>query len=121
MTITRCANSRATRAFSPCCGRGAAPMRLGFRLEDPTASTGNEMTLEVEAIVDAGMHAAAAEVAGAQPVENIWQLIRDNWLSNRVVQSYDDIVDHRGFAWNRLVDQPWTIMSIGLRNWAHRS
>src|SRR5207253_2535565 len=28
------------------------------------------------------------------PVENIWQFIRDNWLSNRVFQSYDDIVDH---------------------------
>src|SRR5436305_371604 len=55
------------------------------------------------------------------PVENIWQFIRDNWLSNRVFQSYDDIVDHCCFAWNRLVDQPWTIMSIGLRNWAHRS
>jgi transposase len=54
------------------------------------------------------------------PVENIWQFIRGNWLSNRVFQSYDDIVDHRCFAWNRLVDQPWTIMSIGLRNWAHR-
>ena len=55
------------------------------------------------------------------PVENIWQFIRDHWLSNRVFQSYDDIVDHCCFAWNRLVDQPWTIMSIGLRNWAHRS
>src|SRR5947207_572714 len=55
------------------------------------------------------------------PVENIWQFIRDNWLSNRVFQSYDDIVDHCCFAWNRIVDQPWTIMSIGLRNWAHRS
>src|SRR5437764_3146653 len=52
------------------------------------------------------------------PVENIWQFIRDNWLSNRVFQSYDDIVDHCCFAWNRLVDQPWTIMSIGLRNFA---
>src|SRR5438552_4433554 len=51
------------------------------------------------------------------PVEKIWQFIRDNWLSDRIFQSYDDIVDHCCFAWNRLVDQPWTIMSIGLRNW----
>ena len=28
------------------------------------------------------------------PVENIWQFMRDNWLSNRVFQSYDDILDH---------------------------
>ena len=45
------------------------------------------------------------------PVENIWQVMRDNWLSNRVFRSYDDILDHCCFAWNRLVDQPWTIMS----------
>ena len=28
------------------------------------------------------------------PVENIWQYMRDNWLSNRIFKSYDDIVDH---------------------------
>ncbi|WP_408901640.1 IS630 family transposase [Paracraurococcus ruber] len=54
------------------------------------------------------------------PVENIWQFIRDNWLSNRVFRCYDDIVDHCCHAWNRLVEQPWTIMSVGLRDWAHR-
>jgi len=54
------------------------------------------------------------------PVENIWQFMRDNWLSNRVFKSYGDIVDHCCYAWNKLVDQPWTIMSIGLRDWAHR-
>jgi transposase len=53
------------------------------------------------------------------PVENVWQFMRDNWLSNRVFKSYDDIVDHCCFAWNKLVDQPWHIMSIGMRKWAH--
>ncbi len=53
------------------------------------------------------------------PVENIWQFMRDNWLSNRVFTSYDNIVDHCSYAWNKLIDQPWTIMSIGLREWAH--
>ena len=53
------------------------------------------------------------------PVENIWQFIRENWLSNRVFLSYEDIVDHCCYAWNKLVGQPWTIMSIGLREWAH--
>ena len=52
-------------------------------------------------------------------MENVWQFMRDNWLSNRVFQTYDDIVDHCCHAWNRLVDQPWRIMSIGLRDWAH--
>jgi transposase len=53
------------------------------------------------------------------PVENVWQFMRDNWLSNRVFKSYDDLVDHCCEAWNKLVDQPWRIMSIGLRRWAH--
>ena len=54
------------------------------------------------------------------PVENIWQFMRENWLSNRVFASYDDIVGHCCEAWNKLVDQPWRIMSIGLRKWAHQ-
>ncbi len=52
------------------------------------------------------------------PVETIWQLLCDNWLSSRVFASYTDIVDHCCDAWNRLIDQPWIIMSIGLRDWA---
>jgi transposase len=55
------------------------------------------------------------------PTENIWQFMRDNWLSNRIFESYDDILDHCCEAWNKLVDQPWIIMSIGLRQWAYRS
>ena len=53
------------------------------------------------------------------PVENIWQFMRDNWLSNRVFRSYDDIVNLSCEAWNKLIDQPWKIMSIGRREWAH--
>jgi hypothetical protein len=54
------------------------------------------------------------------PVENVWQFMRDNWLSNRVFRSYEDIVDHCCDAWTKLSDQPWKIMSIGMRDWAHR-
>ena len=49
------------------------------------------------------------------PVENVWQFMRDNWLSNRVFASYAAIVDHCCDAWNRLAEQPWRVMSIGLR------
>ena len=55
------------------------------------------------------------------PQENVWQFMRDNWLSNRVFRSYDAIVDHCCDAWNKLTDQPWLIMSIGRREWACRS
>jgi transposase len=54
------------------------------------------------------------------PTENVWEFMRDNWLSNRIFHSYDAIVEHCCQAWNKLVDQPWRIMSLGLRDWAHR-
>lgn len=54
------------------------------------------------------------------PQENVWQFLRDNWLSNRIFNSYDDVVALCCQAWNKLTDQPWRIMSIGLRDWAHR-
>ena len=64
---------------------------------------------------------AARKCPELNPQENIWQFMRDNWLSNRIFKSYDDIVDHCCEAWNKLIDQPWRIMSIGLRDWAHGS
>ena len=53
------------------------------------------------------------------PVENIWQFLRQTYLSNRVFENYEEILDAACEAWNHLVDQPWRIMSIGLRDWAH--
>ena len=53
------------------------------------------------------------------PQENVWQFMRENWLSNRVFTGYDNLVDHCCHAWNTLTDQPWRIMSLGLRDWAH--
>ena len=53
------------------------------------------------------------------PVENIWQFMRDNWQSNRVFKSYQDILNHCCDAWKKLTDQPWKIMSIGHREWAY--
>jgi len=53
------------------------------------------------------------------PVENIWQYMRANWLSNRVFETYDAIIDAICEAWRKLVAQPDTITSIGMRDWAH--
>src|ERR1019366_7775388 len=50
------------------------------------------------------------------PVENVWQYMRQNWLSNRVFETYDDIVAAGCDAWNRLIHQSETITSIGMRN-----
>jgi transposase len=53
------------------------------------------------------------------PVENVWQYLRQNWLSNCVFENYDAIIDAACDAWQRLIDQPETITSIGMRDWAH--
>jgi hypothetical protein len=53
------------------------------------------------------------------PVENIWQYLRQTWLSNRVFDTYDAILDAACEAWNSLMAQPQTITSIGMRKWAH--
>jgi transposase len=53
------------------------------------------------------------------PVENVWQYLRQNWLSNRVFETYDDILDAGCDAWNRLAALPDAITSIGMRDWAH--
>ncbi len=53
------------------------------------------------------------------PVEQIWQFLRDNFLSNRVFETYGDIIDAACDAWQRLVALPATITSIGMRDWAH--
>ncbi len=52
------------------------------------------------------------------PVENIWQYMRQNWLSNSVFEDYDAIIEAGCEAWNKLIAQPETIMSIGIREWA---
>lgn len=54
------------------------------------------------------------------PVGNIWQFMRDNWLSNRVIKSSDDIAEHCCHAWEKLQELPWKIMTIERRQWAHR-
>jgi len=51
------------------------------------------------------------------PVENIWQYLRQTWLSNRVFDPYEDILDAACDAWRKLIAQPHTITSIGSRDW----
>jgi hypothetical protein len=53
------------------------------------------------------------------PVENIWQFLRANYLSNRVFETYDEIRDAACDAWRKLIALPETITSIGMRQWAH--
>ena len=52
------------------------------------------------------------------PVENVWQYLRANWLAISVFNSYDDIVDACCTAWNRFANDPKTVTSITERQWA---
>jgi transposase len=53
------------------------------------------------------------------PVENVWQYPRSNWLSSRVFDTYDTIIDAACEAWMYLMQMPNPITSIGMRQWAH--
>ena len=54
------------------------------------------------------------------PVENIWQYLRQNYLANRVFETCDAILDACCDAWNALVEMPETIRSIATREWAKK-
>ena len=40
-----------------------------------------------------------AKAPELNPVENIWQFLRENWISNRIFSSYGDIVRHITRRW----------------------
>ena len=52
------------------------------------------------------------------PVENLWQFIKHNFLNARIFASYDAIVAACCDAWNRLRAIPGQIRSITTRDWA---
>ena len=53
------------------------------------------------------------------PVENIWQYLRQNFLANRLYDDYDAIVDACCSAWNALLKIPDQLVSITERPWAN--
>lgn len=54
------------------------------------------------------------------PVENLWQFICDKWLSNRILQSCDDILDHACAAWNRISPFRRPVIRLSVPNAALR-
>jgi transposase len=52
------------------------------------------------------------------PVENVWEYLRQNKLSHRVWEGYDAIVATCCEAWNWLVAMPDRLASITRREWA---
>jgi transposase len=52
------------------------------------------------------------------PVERVWQHLRQTFLSNRVFDAYEDIVEACCEAWNRLRQDLESLRSIVHRDWA---
>ena len=51
------------------------------------------------------------------PTQNIWQFLRQSYLSNRVFRDYDDVIEASSSAWNRLTAEQGRIASIATRTW----
>jgi hypothetical protein len=62
-------------------------------------------------------HDPRAGARRAQRTLTIWQYLRQNYLANRVFETYEAIVDACCAAWNSLIDQPERITSIATREW----
>jgi transposase len=55
------------------------------------------------------------------PVENIWQYLRQNWLSNTVFENYDAIVDAACDAWRKLIGSPNALHPLECKMGLYRS
>ena len=51
------------------------------------------------------------------PMEQVWQWMKHNHLSNICFESYDDIVDKLSIAWNAFSDNDTLVKSICSRQW----
>ena len=52
------------------------------------------------------------------PVENVWQYLRQNWLSLQVWEDYPAIVEACCQAWNHFLARPDVVRSVTTRAWA---
>jgi transposase len=51
-------------------------------------------------------------------MENVWEYLRSNWLSHKVWDTYDAVLDACCDAWNKLTQMPERLTSITSRAWA---
>jgi hypothetical protein len=52
------------------------------------------------------------------PAENVWQFLRQNYLSAQVFDTYTVILDSIEHAWCKLINEAGRITSITTREWA---
>jgi len=109
-------NSKAMNLHLAEIAKDVAPGRHAILLLD---QAGWHTSPKLEIPVNITLLPLPAKCPELNPVENVWEFMRGNWLSNRIFKSYGDLLDHCCESWNKLTDQPWRIMSIGTRKWAH--
>lgn len=51
------------------------------------------------------------------PHENIWEFLKNTYLSNKVYHDLDHVVDACCSAWNQLTAEAGRIHSIAMREW----
>ena len=89
---------------------------MQLRLNSPAVAQGSDavvlmdqagwtMTRKLRVPSDIRIIPLPAKCPELNSVENVWHFLRDNWLSNRIFSSYDDIVNYCCAAWNKLVAQ----------------
>ena len=52
------------------------------------------------------------------PIENVWEFLRGNFLCHRVWDTYEAILKACRDAWNKLMHTPEQIASLTQRSWA---
>ncbi|MCL1164461.1 IS630 family transposase, partial [Shewanella chilikensis] len=51
------------------------------------------------------------------PVEQVWQWLRQHVLANRCFSGYDDIVEQCSIAWNKFIGEPLRVIQLCSRQW----
>ena len=52
------------------------------------------------------------------PIEQVWQWLRQHCLSNRIFKGYEDIVEQVSKAWNEFITDKGRVKSLCFREWA---
>ena len=75
---------------------------------------------EINALGDfkGGVKVARDFAPELNPVENVWEYLRGNKLSNTIYENYDDILEKACQAWMFFANDKERVTSITTRQWA---
>lgn len=82
------------------------------------AATELKVTLRWGAVWDTTFLSLSPYSPELNPVESVWQFFCQNYLSNRVYDRSEAIIDSYCAAWNELIASPDCITYIAKREWA---